>query len=462
MLYLKNTAKIALAGAMAHYTMKSSQNLFLDSSNEEESSEKTAFHWGNGTYQARPDNRRRFSNFTPKELKAYRTDKGEVNKNPPIFKQIKANDDFIIGMSDEGKVYCSNNNGIPAFLDKTDKDRVVEHKEGDINLDNMLDRLRDLSFPGESIKLGMTKGFLWTLDKSGKLYQMPLNQLKKEESDYKWRQIQSIDNLKDIETGEDHILMLKENGILYSMGDDTNGQCGQGAKGRLKGGPFTPHRIRNPGRVASLEDIKVEKIYAGGNHSMIITDTKDVLGFGNNSHMQLAHRDEYITNKDPAFVFFEPTSFSGYLSSVHCNLQDLALGNDFSIFVCKNRKTKSTQIYGCGHNMNGQLGNGFLSHTNDFQLMDTLSDFVVPTKDGKEEDVSIKSIKCGRTHCMALLSLGIAMVWGGNEFGQLGNKKRSFKETPLIVSKFKGKQIDRILVDENMSYLVINDDKQDK
>ena len=112
--------------------------------------------------------------------------------------------------------------------------------------------------------------------------------------------------------------------------------------------------------------------------------------------------------------------------------------------------------------MNGQLGNGFLSHTNDFQLMDTLSDFVVPTKDGKEEDVSIKSIKCGRTHCMALLSLGIAMVWGGNEFGQLGNKKRSFKETPLIVSKFKGKQIDRILVDENMSYLVINDDKQDK
>jgi len=35
-----------------------------------------------------------------------------------------------------------------------------------------------------------------------------------------------------IATGNDHILMLDRKGQVWAMGDDTFGQCGQGAENR--------------------------------------------------------------------------------------------------------------------------------------------------------------------------------------------------------------------------------------
>jgi hypothetical protein len=42
---------------------------------------------------------------------------------------------------------------------------------------------------------------------------------------------------------------------------------------------------------------------------------------------------------------------------------------------------------------------------------------------------------------MAWMSIGALMIWGENDFGQLGNKKRSFNEHPLIVGQFKNDNI---------------------
>jgi alpha-tubulin suppressor-like RCC1 family protein len=58
--------------------------------------------------------------------------------------------------------------------------------------------------------------------------------------------------------------------------------------------------------------------------------------------------------------------------------------------------------------------------------METLSNHQYPLDKGGYRDVRIKKIACGKDHCMALMDLGVLTIWGDNEYGQIGNKKRSF------------------------------------
>lgn len=68
---------------------------------------------------------------------------------------------------------------------------------------------------------------------------------------------------------------------------------------------------------------------------------------------------------------------------------------------------------------------------------------------GGNRDVWIKKISCGKDHCMALMDLGVLTIWGDNEFGQIGNKKRSFTQNPLIVSQLKDKKIKDFFIENN-------------
>jgi alpha-tubulin suppressor-like RCC1 family protein len=57
---------------------------------------------------------------------------------------------------------------------------------------------------------------------------------------------------------------------------------------------------------------------------------------------------------------------------------------------------------------------------------------------------------------MALLSVGVIMEWGANEYGQLGNKKRAFLENPVIVSNFTKENVVSISCGQNNSAVVID------
>jgi alpha-tubulin suppressor-like RCC1 family protein len=52
---------------------------------------------------------------------------------------------------------------------------------------------------------------------------------------------------------------------------------------------------------------------------------------------------------------------------------------------------------------------------------------------GKEQKVEVTQLACGSKHCIALLNIGYVMEWGDNEYGQMGNKKRSPAYSPIIV-----------------------------
>ena len=50
--------------------------------------------------------------------------------------------------------------------------------------------------------------------------------------------IKDLSNIKQIACGIDHVLFLNKKGEVYSMGDDTFGQCGTGGEGRALQAPF--------------------------------------------------------------------------------------------------------------------------------------------------------------------------------------------------------------------------------
>jgi alpha-tubulin suppressor-like RCC1 family protein len=51
--------------------------------------------------------------------------------------------------------------------------------------------------------------------------------------------------------------------------------------------------------------------------------------------------------------------------------------------------------------------------------------------------LKITNITCGKKHSIITFEYGAFFIWGDNENGQLGNKKRSFLESPYPKVKFE-------------------------
>lgn len=59
--------------------------------------------------------------------------------------------------------------------------------------------------------------------------------------------------------------------------------------------------------------------------------------------------------------------------------------------------------------------------------------------DVETKPLHVTHLACGKRHCMAALDYGGFYFWGDNENGQLGNRKRSFVESPFPKRKFEDK-----------------------
>lgn len=90
--------------------------------------------------------------------------------------------------------------------------------------------------------------------------------------------------------------------------------------------------------------------------------------------------------------------------------------------------------------------------------MDKLSNYVMKI-DNKEKIVKIDQIQCGNNHCIALLNIGYVMEWGDNEYGQMGNKKRSPCLAPIVVKDFTNKKVVGVFAGENNSGVIIEGSK---
>lgn len=74
---------------------------------------------------------------------------------------------------------------------------------------------------------------------------------------------------------------------------------------------------------------------------------------------------------------------------------------------------------------------------------------------GVNQKVAVEQVQCGKGHCLALLNIGYVMEWGDNEYGQLGNKKRSPSLVPIILRDFVGKKVVGVFAGENSSGVIV-------
>ncbi|CAI2363438.1 unnamed protein product [Moneuplotes crassus] len=243
--------------------------------------------------------------------------------------------------------------------------------------------------------------------------------------------IKELINIEEIASGTDHFIARDSDGTVWAMGDDTFGQCGQATAGRPEIPPFKERRIGKPVKV--LLPSKAASISSGFRHCFAINESGELYGWGYNNQQQLSHSEEFAHEVSQKHVIFEPLKITRDLESKRVVKADG--GKDFSIIVTKDRKDVQ-EVFATGNNLRGQLGINRISHLQDIERIEDASGFVDHLK---RAPLTISNLSCGRRHSILTFDYGAFFIWGDNEKGQLGNKKRQFCESPYPVGKFEEK-----------------------
>jgi alpha-tubulin suppressor-like RCC1 family protein len=208
-------------------------------------------------------------------------------------------------------------------------------------------------------------------------------QLGNEDLDY-LAQPTLVENLNDIiaigqGSAAKHSIVLKEDGTVWSWGDNEFGQLGIGNSDIINSS--TPRRIEGVHGVVAVA--------VGNKHSLALTDEGNVWSWGNNTEGQIGH-----ANQTESYV---PKLIHGLT-----NVVSIASGYSHSIVL----KEDGT-VWTWGENNFGQLGIG------------NKSTLVKPVQVAGLENIVY--ISAGAGHCIAVKGDGTVWTWGWNDYGQLGD-----------------------------------------
>jgi alpha-tubulin suppressor-like RCC1 family protein len=156
-----------------------------------------------------------------------------------------------------------------------------------------------------------------------------------------------------IAAGSDFSLALTESGQLYSFGDNRYGQLGFAANSGPGPDPSenahpTPTLVDLPGT-----DSPIVQITAGTFHTLVLTESGQLYGFGSNRFGELGN----TTNNGTEEPNSTPTSIS--LPGANGHIARIAAGYEDSFVL-----TSAGQLYSFGWNWYGQLGRSIHNKTN--------------------------------------------------------------------------------------------------
>ena len=176
-----------------------------------------------------------------------------------------------------------------------------------------------------------------------------------------------------------HSLILKDDGTLWSCGQNMYGQLGLGDVG----GTATFTQV-----TTNADDVK--QVYCGTYHTFILKNDGTLWGCGYNSDGGLG-----LGNSAGRSTFTQVTTNADDVKSVYCGyIRTLILKNDGT-------------LWGCGYNSYGQLGLGDTSNRYTFTQATTNTN-------------DIKQVSCGYSHTIILKDDGTLWGCGYNGEGGLG------------------------------------------
>lgn len=241
-------------------------------------------------------------------------------------------------------------------------------------------------------------------------------------------------NVKAIAVGLDFSFFIKTDGSLWAMGDDYNGQLGDGTQAHTDA--IRPEQIVSSNVVA---------VAGGGNHALFLKSDGSLWGMGDNSYGELGS----ITS----------TYYTSTPQVAASNVVAIAAGRHHSLFI----KTDGS-LWGMGENNLGQLGQGTTGVSN--QQVEIVASNVVAVAAGYQESLFIKSdgslwqmgdgnaeqtngvyldpsvpqqlvatnvtaVAAGLSHSLYLKSDGSLWGFGADEYGSLGDGFTGIVAFPL-------------------------------
>ncbi|EYC41466.1 hypothetical protein Y032_0568g55 [Ancylostoma ceylanicum] len=263
--------------------------------------------------------------------------------------------------------------------------------------------------------------------------------------------------------GEKHTILLAEDGKMWSVGGNEDGQLGRGGRGP---GSFTIYPVSFSGGVKMLQ------VAAGRSHSLAVAEDGRLFAWGSNEHGQLAMPRHISWQETPKRVGELTEVVQVACGPLHC----IALLESGAVAVWGEQSDGAilhspqivTQLIGVpvvrvvaggrhcvaisagggvyvwGHNEYGQLGTG-----------DTLPR---PTPFFLEGMSAMHIIEayCGDSHTLLLSQEGRLFAFGSNAHGQIGGGKKFDKHTnPAAVTELMGSTVTRVACGRNHSVVVI-------
>ena len=199
----------------------------------------------------------------------------------------------------------------------------------------------------------------------------------------------NANNIKSVYCGDNHTLILKNDGTLWSCGYNRDfGQLGLGDNTNRT--TFT--------KITTNAD-NIKSVYCASDHTLILKNDGTLWSCGRNEDGQLGLRDNGHRN-----TFTQATTNTDNIKEIYCGC--------YHTFILKNDGT----LWGTGNNYFGQLGLGDANYRNTFTQIITNTD-------------NIKSIYCGYAHILILKNDGTLWGCGYNGEGQLGLRDNDRRHT---------------------------------
>jgi alpha-tubulin suppressor-like RCC1 family protein len=205
-----------------------------------------------------------------------------------------------------------------------------------------------------------------------------------------------LTNVVAVAAGFGHSLFLESDGSLWGVGDDTEGQLGDGGSYfSVPVGPFQPEKVVSCG---------VTKIAAGSDFSLFLKSDGSLWGMGDYSWGQLGDG-----NLDP-FDEFAYTNLPEEI--VASNVTAIAAGGAHSLFL-----KSDGSLWAMGMDSFGQLGDGRGGAV-------SVPEMIVSS--------NVTAIAAGAGFSLFLKSDGSLWAMGDDYYGQLGDGNLSGSTTPWL------------------------------
>ncbi len=231
-------------------------------------------------------------------------------------------------------------------------------------------------------------------------------------------QFTSLLNLEEtitsISLGEYHSAVLTSAGRVFTWGGNNSGQLGNSTYVNSN----TPIDITSQFSLA-LEESIIE-VSLGDDHSGILTSNGNVYTWGSGASGQLGNNTIAFALNTPVNI----TSKFWYLSSGEI-ITSIAFKGDSSTAT-----SSGGDIYAWGENNHYQLGIGTTDDKNIPQLISTQFSSLLASGE------TITNIFPGKFHSSAVSSSGTLFLWGLNSSGQVGDYTLVDKPTPVLISDF--------------------------